>query len=124
MTIDIDWVGVIVGGGVAAVLTWSRMKRPVELGLGGTGSFSRHELLLREAHKHSFKNRSEIEKSTLCGCFYCEKNFTPKEIQGWIDDEQTAMCPFCGIDSVLGNYSGFYVTQVFLHTMSERWFAS
>ena len=47
------------------------------------------------------KNREILEKSELVGCFYCLKIFNPSEIKEWIDDEQTAICPYCGIDSVM-----------------------
>jgi hypothetical protein len=31
---------------------------------------------LKRAHEHCSKHRKEIERSELCGCFYCEKIFT------------------------------------------------
>jgi len=49
----------------------------------------------------------------VCGCFYCLERFTPNEIEEWIDDENgekalaTALCPKCGMDSVLGNAAFF-----------------
>ena len=120
-----SWWAVIIGVGVSLVLVWSGMRHPVEL---GSGKIRKRRPatpadLIVQAHKHSFKNRNEIERSTLCGCFYCEKNFAPSEIVEWIDGNQTAMCPFCGIDSVLGNFSGFALTKEFLHSMNEHWFA-
>ena len=35
--------------------------------------------------------------------FYCNRIFDAEKIHEWIDDEngQTAVCPFCGIDSVI-----------------------
>ncbi len=79
---------------------------------------------IRDAHQHSSKHRSEILKSDLCGCFYCEKTFEPSEIVDWIDDQQTALCPKCGIDSVIGSASGFPISKDFLHEMCEYWFAT
>jgi hypothetical protein len=78
---------------------------------------------LKRAHEHCSKHRKEIERSELCGCFYCEKIFTPTEINEWIDGDETAMCPHCGIDSVIGSASGFQLTKEFLHCMCERWFS-
>lgn len=77
---------------------------------------------IRDAHQHSSKHRPEILKSDLCGCFYCEKTFESTEIQDWIDDHQTALCPRCGIDSVIGSASGFPINKEFLHEMCEHWF--
>ncbi len=58
---------------------------------------------LTEAHKYSSNHREAIMKSTLCGCFYCLELFTPDKITEWVNDNTLAICPFCGIDSVLGN---------------------
>lgn len=74
------------------------------------------------AHKHSRLNRIEIEKSKNCGCFYCLEVFSPKEIDDWIDGEQTAICPYCGIDSVIGDASGYPITKEFLQEMKNHWF--
>jgi hypothetical protein len=77
---------------------------------------------LKQAHKHSFKNRSGIQRSTECGCFYCGKKFAPEAITDWIDDGQTALCPNCGIDSVLGSSSGFPISKELLDEMCDHWF--
>ena len=63
------------------------------------------------AHKHSVFNRTEIESSTICGCFYCFSTFLPSEIIEWVDHGQTALCPHCPVDSVLGSSSGFPITR-------------
>jgi uncharacterized paraquat-inducible protein A len=76
-----------------------------------------------QAHKHSSKHRAEIEASGICGCFYCRETFAPAEIKDWVDRKQTAHCPRCGIDSVIGDASGFPVTDKdFLKGMHEYWF--
>jgi hypothetical protein len=74
------------------------------------------------AHVHATKHRAEIEKSERCGCFYCLQTFSPAEIQEWIDDGDTAMCPRCGIDSVIGSASGFSLSEKFLGRMHDYWF--
>ena len=81
----------------------------------------------REAHRHSSQHREELLRSTTCGCFYCCETFSPQAIQEWIDmDEsgvgQTAECPKCGIDSVLGDASGFTIELSFLERMKAHWF--
>jgi hypothetical protein len=82
---------------------------------------------LRTAHKRSIRHRAEIEASAVCGCFYCEKMFAPSEIEDWTDTsnplpEQTALCPHCGIDSVIGDKSGYAITRAFLAEMNKWWF--
>ncbi len=74
------------------------------------------------AHKHCSRHRSEIERSERCGCFYCLESFPPREIQEWTDSDTTAMCPRCGIDSVIGSASGFSLSQQFLQRMHHYWF--
>ena len=41
---------------------------------------------IREAHKHSIRNASEIGRSDSCGCFYCLATFAPSEIAEWIEE--------------------------------------
>ena len=79
------------------------------------------------AHKRSSCHREEIMGSEFCGCFYCLQVFAPAEIKEWIEEEYplgaTALCPKCGIDSVIGTGSGYPVTREFLSEMHEHWFA-
>ena len=83
---------------------------------------------LRRAHDHSSVHRVEVLASSLCGCFYCLGVYPPSDIVKWIDDAGqhavTAICPKCGIDSVLGDQSGFPLTKEFLEEMQEHWFGS
>jgi hypothetical protein len=84
---------------------------------------------IRDAHRHSIHHRSEIESSELCGCFYCRAQFPPSKIVEWVDDDSdsrgtTAICPHCGIDSVLGDRSGFPVSAEFLAEMHLYWFSA
>jgi hypothetical protein len=77
---------------------------------------------LKSAHNHAYNNKKEIEKSTICGCFYCCEIFHPDKIKEWIDNEETALC-LCGIDSVLGSASGLPVTdKMFLKKMHVYFF--
>jgi hypothetical protein len=82
---------------------------------------------VRDAHRHSINHRAEIIASTLCGCFHCCARFPPAEIREWVDEDptgvgQTALCPKCGIDSVIGDRSGFAVSTELLASMKTHWF--
>jgi hypothetical protein len=77
---------------------------------------------LELAHKLSIHNREQIAKSEVCGCFHCLAVFAPSEIKEWVDNEDTPLCPKCGIDSVLGSASGFPIDKEFLRKMKVRWF--
>jgi hypothetical protein len=87
------------------------------------------------AHSSSSNHRKEIEASALCGCFYCLETFGPSEISEWVDwpvDTReelelsagtTALCPRCGIDSVIGSLSGYPINAEFLSAMRRHWFS-
>lgn len=82
------------------------------------------------AHKHSRNHRQEVLSSEVCGCFHCLSMYRPDEIWhgDWIDESiisigQTARCPVCGIDSVIGSNSGYPLTREFLAKMERYWFA-
>ena len=82
---------------------------------------------LHEAWKRSSEHREEVLSSDICGCFFCKKTFSPKEVYEWIDETNelgmTAMCPKCGIDSVIGSKSGYPVTDPdFLKQLNKLYF--
>jgi hypothetical protein len=81
---------------------------------------------LTAAYKHSRGNREDVLASKLCGCFHCLKTFPPRRVTEWIEEPrdkgETAMCPYCGIDSVLGANPGFPTTRKFLSAMQARYF--
>jgi len=98
-------------------------------------SQGRHELesamtvlgRLELAHAHCAGHRKEIQTSQLCGCFYCLAVYPPTEITDWVDEGfngegQTALCARCGIDSVIGDRSGFPLTPSFLAEMNRHFF--
>lgn len=60
---------------------------------------------LLKLHDKCRNNKEELSKSSKCGCFYCKKIYNPKEISEWTDNRQTAICPYCSIDSVISNPS-------------------
>ena len=79
------------------------------------------------AQAHSVHHRAEIDASDRCGCFSCCKTFRPAAIVAWIKDDastsrQTARCPECGIDAVIGSASGLPLTATFLKRMRMHWY--
>ncbi|RSV36203.1 cytoplasmic protein [Sphingomonas sp. ABOLD] len=79
---------------------------------------------LDAAHHHSTNHRTDLERSDVCGCFFCAKTFAVSDVEEWVEDESgTALCPNCGIDSVIGSASGFPVADPnFLRAMHDVWF--
>ena len=77
------------------------------------------------AHRFSINNEPMLRGDKRCGCFYCLRTFDPSEIYEWIeDDEKTALCPYCGIDSVIGESAGYPLTRDFLEEMNRYWFGT
>jgi hypothetical protein len=85
------------------------------------------EEYLKEAHKFSIFNKDWIKSSEVCGCFYCQTTFDPGKIMDWTDIAHdkwsTALCPNCGIDSVIGSYPNWPAGDTrFLAEMRSYWF--
>lgn len=78
------------------------------------------------AHRHSIRHRDEILTSDVCGCFFCLAIFPPSEIKEWVDPidgiGQTALCPKCDVDSVIGSNSCYLIEPDFLGQMRKHWF--
>ena len=75
------------------------------------------------SHKFCQSNEKNIEKSQKCGCFFCGRIFDKILIVEWIEDTKgkTALCPFCGIDSILPD-SKVEISKKFLKDMHRVWF--
>ena len=99
----------------------------------------------KAAHKFCIRNSEKLKNDKVCGCFYCLSVFSPKDIKKWLKEkrpikdsnadsssanpkkieyceEMTALCPFCEIDSVMGESCGYPITREFLEKMNEFWF--
>ncbi len=113
-------------------MPWKRLIKKVEL----RRIFRVHERQIatfpadvRDAHKHSSRHRTEILASAWCGCFSCISIFPPHQIDNWTDNAHgekeslwTALCPRCGMDTVIGDNSGLPITKAFLTEMRRYWF--
>ncbi len=99
----------------------------------------------KAAHKFCIRNSETLKNDKVCGCFYCLSVFSPKDIKRWLKEkrpieksnfsngdvvvkdweyreEQTAFCPFCEMDSVIGESCGYPITKEFLEEMNKYWF--
>lgn len=80
------------------------------------------EAQLEKLHTYSTHNKSAVIVSQKCYCFYCLSHIDPKEIETYIDDGKTALCPKCGIDSILPNSAAGTVDEDTLKEMQKYWF--
>ena len=77
----------------------------------------------RVAHRFCTNNKPQLLQSSKCGCFYCLEIFAPSEITEWISDSvETAICPYCSVDSVIADSADFPITKDFLIEMKKYWF--
>ena len=84
---------------------------------------SESELALAiKAHDLSFQNGSLIKKADLCGCFHCMQLIKPEEIKEWVPNETTAICPRCGVDSIIPNTKEIPLDRLLLQHMRIYWF--
>jgi len=56
---------------------------------------------LEKLHKLSFKNRKILKRHDKVSCFYCLNTNHVISIKEFADTGQTALCPDCGIDSLV-----------------------
>lgn len=84
---------------------------------------------LLRAHEFSANHGPELRKDSVCGCFCCLEIFHPSEIKEWVapkakcDKRGTAICPYCSVDSIIGESSGYPITKEFLTAMHNYWFS-
>ena len=81
---------------------------------------------LTAVYSHSMRNEESILKSDFCGCFHCISIFPVADVKSSAmmvekDGCKTAICPICGIDSVLGDAS-VEISAEILEMMNEYYF--
>jgi hypothetical protein len=62
-------------------------------------------MLVEEFSKRSIHNAKQVAESKECGCYFCLRVFPSEEILEFIDNGDTAICPFCNIDAILPNFT-------------------
>ncbi len=76
-----------------------------------------------KAHDFCSNHKAALLRDAKCGCFYCLNIFNPKEIEVWLNETGgTALCPYCCVDAIIGESSGYPVTVEFLKKMHDYWF--
>ena len=81
---------------------------------------------LKAVYSHSIRNEESINNSDFCGCFHCISIFPVADVKlsDLIiekDGHRTAICPICGIDSVLGDAS-VEITAELLEALNQYYF--
>ena len=81
---------------------------------------------LKAIYSHSIRNEESLRKSNLCGCFHCISILAATDVKSSEmifekDGFITAICPICGIDSVLGDAS-VEITAELLEALNQYYF--
>lgn len=87
----------------------------------GAYSFER-ESTMEKYHAYCTHNKKLIDASRKCYCFHCKGSFDPQDIEEYIDNGHTALCPKCGVDAVLPDSIGEPIDDSILSQMNEYWF--
>jgi hypothetical protein len=82
----------------------------------------RNEFDVGHAGFYAIHNRLNLEKVNKCGCYHCLTMFDPKEIKEWVDNDDTAMCPYCEIDSVIPENTDYFLSKELLTKINEHYF--
>lgn len=72
------------------------------------------EEIVHKAVHLSMKNRKEVKASNQCGCYYCFSVFPSVNVKEWTDNNQTALCPKCSVDSILPEITNVNVLKKFI----------
>lgn len=76
---------------------------------------------MKRLHKLSSKHVAAVKRSEKIGCYFCTRTFEASEIEEWVDKGATAICPNCGIDSILPDATAPIDTDT-LSKMMAFWF--
>jgi hypothetical protein len=83
----------------------------------------RYDPLRRRSRARVPTSRRDPGEHAL-GCYFCFHAFPNTDIKAWVDSNQTALCPACGIDAVIGDASKHRLDGKFLRQMHTYFFSS
>lgn len=70
----------------------------------------------------AMKNKRMLQMCQNAGCFHCLNLFQISEIKDYTDNGETAICPKCQIDSVVGDQCGFVLNEQILKNANNFWY--
>lgn len=79
------------------------------------------EDFIKKAPMSAFKNKQFVETSQTCGCYHCLKVIQTKDIEFWTDDDETALCPKCTLDTLIPESTGIPIDQESLVAIKNHW---
>jgi len=80
------------------------------------------KIKLEKLHAYCKNNEELIEKSGYCYCFHCQKKISSFEITRFLGEENTALCPYCGIDAIIPENIDDDINSEIIDDMNNYWF--
>ena len=71
----------------------------------------------------AMRNKDDLKNSKIFGCYHCMKIGKTEEIEEWTDGGETALCPYCKVDSVLPDLT-IPISEENLQMINEHWFGN
>ncbi len=73
-------------------------------------------------HTYASNNQKLIEESENCYCFHCNKKLKATDIEKYIDNNQTALCPHCLSTSIIPDNIPEHMDSAINEEMHKYWF--
>lgn len=80
-------------------------------------------------YSYCYENKKLLKRYKACTCLYCGHTFSYINIKNWVIDKfnDTAICPFCGIDAVVpsevhNNVDNYKLTKELQQKIKELYF--
>lgn len=79
------------------------------------------EDFIKKAPMYAFKNKEAVAISQICGCYNCLNVISVKDIEFWTDDDETALCPKCTLDTLIAGSLGIQLDRETLQKIRDHW---
>lgn len=86
------------------------------------GRLEKKDDMHKDIHLHTANNSAEFETAKECGCICCCRIFPVEEVEEYAEHGETAICPYCGCDSLIADSSGIKLTKELLSTLNKKYF--
>ena len=114
----------------ALLLLWIAIRIPYGIakhkGKLTSREFYRHsyekKAQMERLHAYCMGNRELIARANRCYCFYCKAEMDKSEIVDYLEQENTAICPKCGVDAILPDSVREPINKTLLTQLHDYWF--
>ena len=76
---------------------------------------------LAQLHRSSFRNRCRLQAAGRIACFGCLGEFEAKQVREYVDAGETALCPDCGLDTLIAVHGADAADTALLRALNERY---